>query len=160
IELPLRDAYPCQQCRDRTYVGEEVAHVQALCVMEQVERAVQVSFSFPDSSHRHAPSIWVLRQPDVLAQRLAGQQVLRGGVQIVPLTVELTHTHVHVCRSTEYRRARRRLAGQSLLVGAHGVAETTLRNPYIGQGHGATECVGVMPGPLQTRHSSGVTLVR
>ena len=29
--------------------------------------------------------------------------------QIVPLTVELAHTHVHVCRSTEYRRARSRL---------------------------------------------------
>ena len=67
---------------------------------------------------------------------------------------------MHVCRSTEYRRARRRLELQRLLVGAHGLAETTLRNPYIRQGHGATECVGVVPGPLQTGHASGIRLVR
>ena len=100
----LRDPHPCLQRRDRTHIGEEVAHIQALCLVEQVERAVQIALGLPDARHRDAPAIRVLREPGVLAQLLAAQQVLRGGIQIVPLAVELAHAHVHVCRSPQDRR--------------------------------------------------------
>ena len=89
------------------------------------------------------------------------QQVLRGGMQIVTLTVELAHAHVHVCRSPQRRASpccRRKL--QCLLIGAHGLAETTLRNPYISQGDGATDGVRDVPGLLQTRHAIGIRPVR
>ena len=58
---PLRDPHPCPQRRDRTHIGEEVTHVQALCLVEQVERAVQISLGLPYASHRDAPAIPVLR---------------------------------------------------------------------------------------------------
>src|SRR2546430_16197490 len=48
---------------------------------------------------------------------------------------------------------------QSLLVGAQALGETPLRNPYIGRCDGAAERVGVVPGPPQTRHASGIRLM-
>ena len=101
IQPPLRDPHPCLQRRDRTHIGGKVTHIQALCLVEQVERAVQIALGLPYASHRNAPAIPVLREPGVLAQFLASQQVLRGGMQIVMLTVELTHSHIHVCRSPQ-----------------------------------------------------------
>jgi hypothetical protein len=38
--------------------------------------------------------------------------------------------------------------------------ETTLRNTYIREGHGAAKRVGDEPGPLHTGHTSGVRSVR
>ena len=96
----------------------------------------------------------------MLAQLLAAQQVLRGGMQIVMLTVELAHAHVHVCRSPQDRRALRRRKLQCLLIGTHCLVETTLRNPYIRQGDCATDGVGDVPGPLHTRHAIGIRPVR
>ena len=156
IQPPLRDPHPCPQRRDRTHVGREVTHVQALRLVEQVERAVQISFSLPDPSHRDAPAIAVLRQPGVLAQLLARQQVLRGGSQVVTLAVERAHPYVHVCRSPQNRPALLRCKLQRLLVGAHRLAETTLRNPDVRQRDRTTEDVGDVPRPLQTRHAVGV----
>ena len=152
---PLRDPHPCLQRRDRTHIWEKVTHVQVLCLVKQVERAVQISLGLPYSSHRDAPAIPVLREPSVLALLLASQQVLRGGMQIVMLTVELTHSHVHVCRSPQYRLALLRRKLQSPLIGTHRLAETTLRNPYISQGDCATDCVRDVPGLLHTSHAIG-----
>src|SRR5881227_703016 len=80
-------------------------------------------------------------------------------MQIVALAVKLAHTQVHVCCSPQHRRALLCRELQCLLVGAHGLAETTLRNPYIGQCDSAAECVGVVPGPPQTCHASGIRLM-
>ena len=151
----LRDPHPCLQRRYRTHIWEKVTHIQALCLVEQVERAVQISLGLPYSSHRDAPAIPVLREPGVLAQLLAFQQVLRGGIQIVMLTVELAHSHVHVCRSPQYRLALLRRKLQSPLIGTHRLAETTLRNPDIGQSDCAIDCVRDVPGHLQTSHAIG-----
>ena len=49
---------------------------------------------------------------------------------------------------------------QCLLVGAHRLVETTLRNPDIRQGDGATDCVRDVPGLLQLRHALGIRPVR
>jgi hypothetical protein len=48
---------------------------------------------------------------------------------------------------------------QCLLVGAHRLAETALRNPYVSQCESAAESVGVVSGPPQDRHPSGVRLI-
>src|SRR2546429_9828954 len=58
---PLGDPHPCLPRRDRTHIGEEVTHIQALCLVEQVESAVQISLGFPYASHGNAPAIPVLR---------------------------------------------------------------------------------------------------
>ena len=49
---------------------------------------------------------------------------------------------------------------QCLLVGAHRLAETTLRNPDVRQSDRTTEHVGDVPSPLQTRHAIGIRPVR
>ena len=63
-----------------------------------------------------------------------------------------------VPRSSRRALLRRKL--QCLLVGTHGLAETTLRNPYIRQGDGATDCVRDVPGHLQMSHALGIRPVR
>jgi hypothetical protein len=53
---PLRDPHPCHERRDRTHIWEEVSHIQALCLVEQVESAIQISLGLPYSSHRNVPT--------------------------------------------------------------------------------------------------------
>src|ERR1700722_6393991 len=104
-EPALRDPDPGPQRRDRPHVGEKVAHVQALRLIEQIKCAVQIPFSLAYPSHRDPPAVTVLWQPKVLAQLLAPQQVLGGGMQVVALTVNLAHPYVHVCGSPQNRPA-------------------------------------------------------
>src|SRR6516164_4070669 len=68
---PLRDPHPCYERHYRAHIWEEVSSVQALCLVKQVESAVQISLRFPYSSHRNVPAIPILRYPAVLAQLLA-----------------------------------------------------------------------------------------
>src|SRR3954449_9527484 len=98
-QRPLRDQHPGPRGRDRPNVGEVVTYIQVLRLVEQVECAAQISFSLPYPSHRDTPAVGVLRQPDVLTQLLAPQQMLSSGRQVVVLTVELAHPDVHVRRS-------------------------------------------------------------
>src|ERR1022692_1934470 len=138
-EAALRDPDPCLQRRDRPHIREHVAHVQALRLVEQLKCAGQVSFSLGYPSHRDPPAILVLRQSVVLAQLLARQQVAGGGMQVVALAVDLAHPYVHVCRSPQNRGALLRRTLQCLLVGAHRLAETTLRKPDVRQRDRAAE---------------------
>src|SRR5579859_7313490 len=124
---PVRDPYARLHRRDRTHVGGEIRHIPALCLIEHVERAVQVSLSLLYASHRHAPARSVRREPDTLAQLLTCLQVLRGRLQIVTLTLQLTQSDVQVSRSTRRRLALLLCELQCLLVGAHRLVETTLR---------------------------------
>src|SRR6266496_2368760 len=150
---PLRDPHPCLPRRDRMHIGGKVTHVQTLCRVEQVESAVQVSLCLPYASHRDTPAIPVLREPGVLTHLLASQQVLCGGMQIITLTEDLTHAHIHISRSAQCRRASLHRQLQCLLVGTHGIVEATLRDPYSSQGSCAIDCVRDVPGLLQTRHA-------
>ena len=124
---PLCDPHPCPHGRDGSHIGEEVTDVQALRLIEQVECAVQISFSLSYPGHRDLPAVPVLRQACVLAQLLASQQVPRGGRQVVALAVDLAHPHIHVRRSPQHRPALLGRGLQRLLVGAHRFTETTLR---------------------------------
>ena len=146
-ESALRDPGPCPQGRDRPHVREEVAHVHALRLVEQIERAAQIPLSLAYSGHRDPPAIPVLRQPDGLAQLLAAQQLLRGGLQIVALAVHLAHPHVHVRRSPQNRPALLSRTLQGLLVGAHRLAETALHKPDVRHRDRAAEDIGDVPGP-------------
>src|ERR1700722_10533228 len=116
-ESALRDPDPGPQRRDRPHVGEKVAYVQALRLIEQIKCAVQIPFSLAYPSHRDPPAIRVLRQPDMLTQLLAPQQLLRGGSQVVALAVDLAHPHMHVCRSPQNRSALLSRMLQCLLIG-------------------------------------------
>jgi hypothetical protein len=112
--------------------------------------------SLLDACHSHAPAIRVLRQPHVLTQLLAAQQVRGGGRQIVLLTEKLAHTHIQVCGSPQDRVTLCCRKLQSPLIGAHGFAQTTLRDPDICQGDHATDRLRDNPGPLHPRHALGI----
>ena len=99
IQLSLGSPYARLQRRDRAHIGEKVTHIQRLCLVQQGERAVQISLRFTDASHGDAPAIGVLREPGMLSLFLASQQELHGGLQIITLTLELTHSDVHIRRS-------------------------------------------------------------
>src|SRR2546423_13890960 len=86
--------------------------------------------------------------------------MLGGGIQIVTLTVELAHSLVRGCRSPQHMRTLLCRKLQSPLIGAHCLAQTTLRNPYISQGDGATDGVREVPGPLHQSHAVGIRPVR
>ena len=146
-EPALCDPDPGLQRRDRPYVREEVAHIQALRLVEQIECAAQVSFSLAYPGHRDPPAVRVLRQPVVLAQLLAPQQLLGGGLQIAALAVDLAHPHVHVCRAPQNRPVLLRCALQGLLVGAHRLAEAALHQPDVRHRDRAAEDIGNLPGP-------------
>ena len=83
-----------------------------------------------------------------------------AAAQVVALAVELAHPDVHVCRSPQNRPALLSGKLQGLLVGAHRLAETTLRDPDVRQRDRAAEDVGDVPGPPQPRHALGVRPVR
>src|SRR5215217_914875 len=98
----------------------------------------------------------VLREPSMLTLLLASPQVLDGGAQIVLLTVEFTHAHVHVGRAPHDRLAMLRGKLQPPLVDAHRLAETTSGNPDISQRECATDGVSDVPGPLEARHAIAI----
>src|SRR5262249_26932 len=90
---------------------------------------------------------------------LTSQQVLRGGQQVILLTVELAHAHVQICRSPEHLPALHRQL-QSPLISAHCLAEPALCNPYVGQRHGSTDGIGQVTYALHSRHALGIHTVR
>ena len=100
-------------------------------------------------------------KPGLLAQLLAPQQRLGGGIQFVPLALELAHAR-RTCppfrAATAPPCSRREL--QRLLVRAHRIAETTLRDAYICQRDGAADGSREVPAPLHIRHTLGVGAVR
>src|SRR6266496_6515634 len=57
---PLRRPHPCHERRDRTHIGGEVTHIQALCLVEQVESALQIALGLPYPSLSYAPTRPVL----------------------------------------------------------------------------------------------------
>src|SRR6476659_3904931 len=153
---PLRDPHPCLPRRDRMHIGGKVTHVQTLCLVKHFQCTLQISLGVSDASHPDTPAIPVFREPGVLTHLRASQQVLCGGMQVITLTEDLTHTHIHISRSAQCRRASLHRQLQCLLVGTHGIVEATLRDPYSSQGSYAIDCVRDVPGLLQTRHAIGI----
>ena len=161
VEPTLRDPDPGPQGRDRPHVGGEVADVDPLRVVEQVERTVQVSLGLADPGHRDPPAVRVLRQPDVLAQRLAAQQQLGGRRQVVRARGGARRSR-RTCPPFPAGPAPVWSAASRSdpLVGAHRVAEATLDDLDVGQRDRTAQDVGDVTGPLQARHRLGVARVR
>ena len=152
----LRDQHPRPQRRDRPHVRGEVADVEALRLVEQLERAVAgrprprgsgpsrpASGSGSAAGRRARPA----RCSPGRCRRAASRSSRSRSSWLRP-----------TCMSAAPRSTRLGLLGalQSPLVDAHRLAEAALREPHVGQRDGAAEHVGVVPGPLQARHGVGV----
>src|SRR6266498_3124905 len=83
IQPSMRDPYSCLQCRDRTHIWEKVAHIQTLCLVEQIECGLRISLARPDASHNNTPAIRVLRETSELTKFLTVNQVLHSRIQII-----------------------------------------------------------------------------
>ena len=156
----LGDQHPCSHRRDRTDVRVEVTHVQPLRLGEEVEGGVQIPFRLTDPRHRDPPAIPVLREAGVLAQFLARQQMLPGGIEIIAFDQDLADAHVRV-RGPSHRGwgvVGRQL--QSPLVAGHRLPETPLGDPDVGQDDRAADHVREVAGLLQTGRGIGVPAVR
>jgi hypothetical protein len=97
-QLALADPHPRLQRRYGTHVGGGTPDLQALRLVEQVERAVEVCPSLLDPCHGRVPAVPVLRYPAVLAQLLASLQVATGAFQIALLTAQLAQPYVQIRR--------------------------------------------------------------
>ena len=86
---------------DRSDVGRVTSYIQALCLIEQLERRAWITLSLPHSGHRHGPPMPVLRQTGILAQFGARQQMLPGRIKVVVFREEQTHAHMHVRRAAQ-----------------------------------------------------------
>ena len=71
VQPALPDPDPRLQRRDRADPGREVPDVHPVRLVEQVERAVEVSLGLADPGHGDPPPVAVLRQSLVLAELLA-----------------------------------------------------------------------------------------
>ena len=85
----------------------------------------------------------------MLAQLLAGAQVLAGGVEVVALEQHAAHADVHVGRAAEHGRALRRRHPQAPLVAGHRLAETALGDRGCRPGRWCTRACrrGARPSP-------------
>jgi hypothetical protein len=59
-EPALTDPQACPYCRHGPHVGGEVAHIQQIGLVEQLDCGLQISFSLPYASHRDPPPVPVL----------------------------------------------------------------------------------------------------
>src|SRR3972149_5057197 len=71
----------------------------------------------------NAQAMRPIRRRGLLAQLLAGQQVLRGGFQVAPFNVKLTEAAIQVCRSEGHGLALARREAQCLLIAAFRLME-------------------------------------
>ena len=127
---------------------------------EQFERAVELSLGFPYASHCDAPTIAVLGQACELAEFPALEQMLCGGLQVILLTVQLAHAHMHICRSTQHKPAVRHRKLQPLLVGAHSLTQTTLCNADIREGKSTADCISNVPRSLEPFYTLWIDTAR
>ena len=77
-------------------VGEEVAYVEALGLLQQSERFLSTSFGLTQPCHGDPPAIGMLRHRRMLTEFLALEEVAPGTLQIVALTQDIAYPDVHV----------------------------------------------------------------
>ena len=170
----MSDPHPCLQCRNGAHIRREITDVQALSLVEQFECGVGVALGVTDASHRHGPTRPVRREPGALAELFARRQVFGGGKQIAVLTFELAHADIQVRRPSRRwlalglpKRATtlakwilRRRELQRVLIRAHCLTKSTLRNAYVRLSDCARDGVRDVPGAQHIRHASGIGPVR
>ncbi len=120
------DPHASSPRRKRADVGEEVAYVEALGLLQQSERIFSTSFGLTQPRHGDPPAIGLLRHRRVLTEFLALEEVAPGTLQIVALTQDVAHPDVHVGWSPHEGPALLRHKQECVLVSAQGVAEAPL----------------------------------
>ncbi len=111
---------------DRSDVGEVVARVEAVGLVEQLERGVKIALGLADPGHRGVPAIRVLGQAEVVTQVRAALKVQTSGIEVVLLDAEVAQADVHVGRAAKRWCATFRCELQASLVGAHRLAQAAL----------------------------------
>ena len=97
----LRREHSSAHRRHRPHVRREVAQVDALRLVEQFQRTVEIAVRLAHRRHRDPPPVGVLRHPGVLAQLTRALEMLRGGVDVVTLACDAAEADVHVRRPAE-----------------------------------------------------------
>jgi hypothetical protein len=146
--------------RQGTDVRDEVRHVQALCLVDCIERAIEVPFSLPDAGRHDMQPIAVLRVAHMLAQVLARLEMPCGGLEVALLTGEVAQSHVHVRRGPQDWLAMLCRQLQCLLVRPDRVTQPSLGDPDVRQGDRTTERIREAARPLHPRHPSAVDSMR
>jgi hypothetical protein len=147
---------PCLECLDRAHVRGEATLVQALRLVELVERGVRIALRRGEPRHDHGPAAPVER-----AGHLPGlEQVLGGGVQIIPLAPDLAQFDVEIGRALDVQFAEFRRAAHRLLENVLRLAKSPLRHPDIRADDRTVDDVRLVSGPLKARHTRGVVAVR
>ena len=84
---------------------QELADVHALCLVQQVECAGQISLRPAYQGHGDPSAIGVLWQPGLFAKLHGSQQMRCGGWQVAMLAANVAHPDVHVRGSPQRRPA-------------------------------------------------------
>src|SRR5664280_3573871 len=99
--------------------------MDSLGLVYELDRPIKVAPPCADESHNPAPSVRVLRQPEILAKLLASPDEFEGRRHIVPLQEDLAHPHEHVgCAPEDARFAGGQL--ETVLESRHRLAEVSL----------------------------------
>ena len=94
-----------------------------------------------------SPAVGVLRQTCRVAELTRQLQVVGCGGQVVAFVRDAAEADVHVGGSARHRERVVGCEAQRVLVGPHGVGESALGDADVGQGDGAAQHVGDVPGP-------------
>lgn len=96
IQFSLRDPCASPDGRDGPDIGKEVAHIQALGLVQQFSGPLQLSLILQQVRRCDPPTVRVLRQPGMLAKLLALQQMLVRRLKVVLFAMECAQARVHV----------------------------------------------------------------
>ena len=104
-------------------------------------------------------AVATLGEPHLLAEVLARAQELHGGRQVAALTHDVGESRVQVRRAPQGGLALPCRKLQRLFVGLDRFAETSLRDPDVGQGDRCIHRVRDVAGSLHARHALGMDLM-
>src|SRR4029079_1092226 len=125
--------------RDGAYVGEEPGQVEGLRLVEFRDRTIEVAVGAQEAGPGEMPPVSVLRQRSRFAERLAGLEVVFGGVELTVFAQDVGEPDVQVAGGRE-RPPRVLLPSlQRLLVQTPGLRGAAARLPHVGQDDGGAE---------------------
>ena len=102
----LRNPPPRLQRGDGANLRDDTSDVEPFGLVEQVERAVQITVNLPESSAGTGQPIGRLAQRSMLGQLLALSQVVRRGLNVVLLAEQVAQPQVQVRDSGQRRIVR------------------------------------------------------
>ena len=118
--------------------------------VEKTADRLEVALGGTDARHGHAPPVGVLRQARRVAQCRGCVEVRDRRREVVLLQVELREADVHVGSAPKWRSGRCP-EPQAALERPPRIGEVSLGDADVRHGEGATQHVGMVPGPLEVR---------